>query len=794
MKNSLGIKYLRKTCEIENIKTGSNPGSPFSNMIVGQQRATKALRLGVSINATGFNIYAAGDSGTGKIVAVKNFADEAAGKAPPPSDWCYVNNFKDPYQPTKLSLPAGRAAELKKDMKDLIRDALQTLVKAFESEEYANRRKKIVEAFEVQHAAIIGSITERAKQESLLIKQTPWEIITIPLINGEPVTDEQFNGLPDWKQEDIRTKQNKFLDEIKEKLNEIRKREKEVAKELGKLEKEVAIITISSLIEEITDSYKELPDVLTYFQQVKNDILENLSQFLVSQKDNLETGGQQSNDFSKRYEVNVLVNNADLKGAPVIIERNPTYHNLLGRVEKESYMGTLLTDFTMIRKGALHCANGGYLIIRAEELLSNHFSWNGLKRALKNNEIHMEEVGDQLGLFTTRTLKPEPIPLDVKVILVGEPVYYHLLYLYEPDFKTLFKVKADFDSEMNRDEKSISDYILFTRETCNKENLLLPDDAALAKMIEYGSRLVSDQLKLSTHFDEIADIIREANHYAKEEKVLNITANHITKTIEEKVYRSNLVQEKINEMITSQQILIDITGQKTGQVNGLSVLDLGDISFGRPIRITCSIGLGKEGIIAVEREAELSGPIHTKGVMILSGYLTEKYIQQKPVSLAARLVFEQSYSEVEGDSASSTELYAILSNLSGLPVKQGIAVTGSVNQKGQVQAIGAVNEKIEGYYEVCKILGFTGEQGVIIPASNLQNLMLKEEVLTAVENNQFTIWAVDTIDDGIEILTGVRSGSPEEEGTVAYLVNKALNEYANRMKEYSSEEDDEKGT
>jgi predicted ATP-dependent protease len=790
----LSADQLRNTCSEDTLTPLMPDHKKPEHVIIGQKRAEKALQLGLGIKAEGFNVYVAGVQGTGKLSAVKSFLEEPAKMEPVPCDWCYVNNFNDAYQPKKLSLPAGTAAELKKDMKNLVQEALQSLIKAFESEEYANQRQIIADKFEQQQNALTAAIHEKATKESLLIKQTPWEIFTIPLANGEPMTDKEFNNLPEKERESIRNKQDSFADELKNVLQQTRKLEKDAGKEFTKLEKEVAVYAISTLIEEIEEKYKQLPDVTDYLQCVKDDILDNLAEFLLSHKNNLTGTSQKSDGFLKRYEVNVLIDNTKQQGVPVIIEHNPTYNNLIGRVEKESIMGTLVTDFTMIRKGSLHSANGGYLIIRAEELFKNFFSWEALKRAIRNKEIMIEEATDQLGYLTTKTLKPEPIPLNVKVILVGNPLYYYLLYAYDNDFKALFKVKADFDTEMDRTNENIANYILFANSLSEKENLVMADKGALAKLVEYGSRLAEDQYKLSTRVDEIADRIREAGYYAAQDKSMNISVQHIQKTIEEKVYRSNLVQEKINEMIQQKQILIDITGKKAGQVNGLSVINLGDITFGYPSRITSTINLGKSGIIAIEREAELSGPIHTKGVMILTGYLAEKFFQDKPVSLSARLVFEQSYAEVEGDSASSTELYAILSNLANLPVKQGIAVTGSVNQKGEVQAIGGVNEKIEGYFELCKLIGLTGEQGVMIPSSNVRNLMLKENVLEAVRENKFTIWAVDTIDDGIEILTGVRAGNIAEEGTVTYLVNNLLNENAEKLKEFVEEEEEEEET
>jgi lon-related putative ATP-dependent protease len=473
---------------------------------------------------------------------------------------------------------------------------------------------------------------------------------------------------------------------------------------------------------------------------------------------------------------------------------NPTYSNLFGRVEQEAQFGALTTDFTLIRRGSLHHANGGYLVLPLEEILRNPLSWDSLKRALENAEITIEDVGERIGFITTKSLRPEPIPLDVKVILIGRPDAYQLMLAYDEQFNELFKVKADFDTVMPRNQERVNDYVGFVSALCNHENLLHLDASALAKIIEHSSRLAEDQEKLSTHFGEISDVIREASYYARQDQAGLVTAKHIQRAIDERFYRSSLIRERIQEMINRDIIKIDIQGEQVGQVNGLSVIQLGDLSFGQPSRITVSLGLGSEGLIDIEREADLSGPIHTKGVLILSGYLAGQYSQDKPLSLSARLVFEQSYSGVEGDSASSTELYAILSALSDLPIKQGIAVTGSVNQKGDVQAIGGVNEKIEGFFEICSLKGLTGEQGVMIPESNVANLMLKESVIEAVQAGKFNIWPVKHIDEGIEILTGVKAGSRDadgtfEEGSVHAKVDQRLQELAEKLNEFGKDKD-----
>jgi lon-related putative ATP-dependent protease len=562
--------------------------------------------------------------------------------------------------------------------------------------------------------------------------------------------------------------------------------------EIEKVNRNVALYAIDHLVADLAEKYKELPDVLDYLKDVQTDILDNVSQFMK------ETETQPQTPFPlpfmketpfRKYEVNVVVDNSDAKGAPVIKESNPTYQNLFGRIESEAQFGALITDFTMIRRGSLHRANGGYLVLPVEGLLINPFSYDSLKRALRNGHIVIEEAQERMGFITTRSLKPAPIPLDIKVVLIGDPVLYQQLYTLDKEFSELFKVKADFDTTMERTDENMQQYAAFVCTLCQKENLKHLDGSGLAKLIEHSSRLAEDQTKLSTQFAEVADIVREANFYATQENSEAVTGDHVRKAIEEKIYRSKLIQEKIQEMIKREILLIDTKATATGQVNGLSVVGLGDFAFGIPSRVTVSVGLGREGVVDIEREAQMGGPIHTKGVLILSGYLNEKYAQDKPLSLSARLVFEQNYEGVEGDSASSTELYAILSALSGLPVKQYIAVTGSVNQKGEVQAIGGVNEKIEGFFEVCKAKGLSGQQGVMIPESNVQNLMLKEEILDAVKAGKFHIYSVDSIDQGIEILTGIKAGVRRKDGTfeketVNERVDKRLQEMAQKLREF----------
>jgi lon-related putative ATP-dependent protease len=560
------------------------------------------------------------------------------------------------------------------------------------------------------------------------------------------------------------------------------------------LNQQVALSAIGHREANLKDKYAKIDEILAYIDAVQKDVVDNLPQFLPEPPQPEQAPSQHQQPqirelLLRKYEVNVTVDNSATEGAPVVFEQNPTYQNLFGKIEKEVQYGVITTDFTMIRPGSIHKANGGFLVMMVEDLFRNPLSWDGLKTALKTGEVVIEEPGERMGFITTKGIKPEAIPLSLKVVLIGTPIIHQILYTQDPDFSELFKVKADFDTTMDRTEENVKKYAIFICALCQEYNLKHLDTSAIAKVIEYGSRLANDQQKLSTRFSHISDIIQEASYYATLEKTDYISGKHIEKAIEKKVYRSNLIQEKIQEFIQKGIYLIETRGEAVGQVNGLSVIGLGDVEFGRPSRVTASIGVGRGGVIDIEREAALGGPTHTKGVLILSGYLTSKYAQDKPLSLSARLVFEQSYEGVEGDSASSTELYSILSALSGLPIRQSIAVTGSVNQNGEVQAIGGVNEKIEGYFEVCKAKGLTGEQGVMIPASNVQNLMLKEEVLEAARQNKFSIYPVRTINEGIEVLTGVPAGERNldgtyKENTVNGRVNERLKELAETMKEY----------
>ena len=787
MIRKLSANELRCNCDPQMMDWKSSAEVGSKGTIIGQDRAVRAMRFGLDIQDKGFNIFVAGRPGTGRTTAIERFLDEIASTKPTPDDWCYVHSFDDSYRPHAIRLPAGQAHEFQKDIEGLIKLIAQEIQAAFEGEQYANERENALKSFQEQKEQLIENVGEFAQKNGFGLQATPMGVIPIPIKDGKPMSDKDFLALSEDDRNRLKQTQEKIQNEVENVLRQTRALDNSAQDALKKLDQQVVHFVLHQLMENLLEKYKEQPDVLAHLQAIEDNILDNVAKFKPeSEEKQLQLPGPKRTP-TDRYRVNVIVDNSKLQGAPVIVEMNPTYSNLFGRIEQEAFMGALVTDFTLIRGGSLHKANGGYLVLPAEDVIRNPFTWESLKRCLRNSEIAIEQP-IEAPVFTTKSLRPEPIPLNAKVILVGRGEIYQLLLAYDEHFNELFKVKADFDSQMDRTDAHIQDYASFVCTLCETENLIHLDPSGMARVVEHGSRLAEDQDKLSTRFGEIADVIREASYYARQDKAELVTAAHIEQAIEERYFRSALIQERIQEMITKDVIKIDVTDEAVGQVNGLSVLQLGDISFGQPSRITASIGLGEEGVVNVEREAEMSGPTHTKGVLILSGYLAQEFARDKPLSLNAHLVFEQNYGGVDGDSASSAELYSILSALSRVPVKQGIAVTGSVNQKGQVQAIGGVNEKIEGFYAVCKAKGLTSKQGVMIPDSNVSNLMLKQEILDAVQADQFHIWSVGSIEDGIEVLTGVSAGKKENgnfapEGVYA-KVDQRLVEMAEEMAKF----------
>ena len=762
--------------------------------LIGQERAVRAIDFGLRIKRNDYNLYLSGLPGTGKTSYIRAYLKEVAKKEKTPSDWLYVYNFKQPSKPRAINLPPGKGEKFCQDMNEFIEELKVELPKVFSSEEYEKRKVAVMKEVQEKSNEIMEALNEEAKKEGLAIVRTNAGYVTIPIINGRQITPEEFEILPDEVKEEKEEKTKKIQDRLFEALRQIRNMEKDAKKTLSELDRETALFVVSPRIEELLEKYKGHEKIEEYLKSVQDDIIDNLSIFLPQEETspiNLLLKSK-SSPFT-RYKVNLIVNRKGSEGAPIVEEANPTYSNLVGKVEYEGQFGTMVTDFTKIRAGAFHRANGGYLILQIRDVLSNLGSWDALKRILKTGSIKIESLSEKLGLTTIDSLKPEPIPVKVKVILVGNPLLYHLLYQYDEDFSKLFKIKADFDWVMKRDDENIEKLASFVSSYCKKEGLKHFDKTGMARLVEYSSRMSDNQDKLSAMFNRLTEIIQESATWADIEGVDIVSARHVDKAIEEKIYRSNLYEEKIQEMIEKNKILIDIDGEKVGQINGLAVLSLGDYSFAKPSKITANVFLGKEGVVNIEREVKLSGNIHSKGVLILSGFLRDRFSQEFPPSFSATLAFEQVYEGVDGDSASSTELYALLSALSGVPIRQYIAVTGSINQKGEIQPIGGVNEKIEGFFKVCKAKGLTGKQGVVIPVQNIDNLMLNKEVQEAIYKGLFHIYPVSHVSEGIKILTGMELGIPKEDGsypedTISYLVQKRLKDMLDKVKALDSKE------
>lgn len=792
---------LRRTFDPKSLGIESTASCQPLESIIGQERAVSALSFGLGMEKHGYNIFVAGPPGIGKMTAVQRFLEDQAATRETPSDWCYVNNFDDSYQPTVCHLPAGKGHQLQQDMENLIEHFRDEIPKAFDGDDYGAKRERIIKDFEKKRSEIQEEVGKKAKEASFNIEVTPQGIAIIPLLGGRPLNDAEISELPEDARTDLKKRRDAIEKQLKEGLKKIRALQRDTQERLRKLDRQVALFVVGDQIDDLIEKYEEFADVITFLKAVRQDVQENIDTFRHQSDGNGAPGlpggtpPWQKDAAFRKYQVNVLVDNSQQKGAPVVIELNPNYTNLFGRIEKEVQYGALHTDFLMTKAGSLHRANGGYLVTPVEGILQYPLSWYGLKRAIQSGEIKIEEPAELVGAQAIKSLRPQPIPFDVKIVLVGSPMLYYLLHTHDNEFAELFKVKADFDTRMSCDDESIKDFLSFLCTLREKEDLLHMDNSGAAAMLEFSLRLAADQEKIGIQFGMVADVVREANYWAVKAEAQTISREHVQKALEEKIFRSNLIQERLTEMIERGTLFIDTDAEKVGQVNGLAVVTLGDYPFGRPSRITASVGPGRGGIVDIEREIKLGGPIHSKGVLIISGYLTRKFAKDYPLTLAGRLVFEQSYDGIDGDSASSTELYTLLSAISEVPIRQGIAVTGSVNQNGEVQPIGGANEKIEGYFEVCRKKGLNGNQGVMIPASNVKNLMLKEEVVDAVRSGKFNIWAVSTIDEGIEILTGRPAGERDSEGnypegTINFLVDRQLKQYARILRSFGRDEHD----
>jgi predicted ATP-dependent protease len=770
---------------------------------IGQDRAIRGIEFGLQMRNKGYNIYVAGLSGTGKTSIVNTYIHKMVEKrqaegAYNPDDWCYIYNFADADRPQIINLPQGKGKIFRDQMTKLLERLKDEMTKAFSSEEYKSQTKSTVQEGQSEQQKLFEEISEEARRAGFMLQVTPMGPAIIPLADGKPMPEEVYNSLDEKNRKKIETQRAALLQRLQDAFEQARDMERKTVEKLRTMDKAVAEYTVSRLFDDLNKEYNSSPNVIKYLADLKTYTLNNLDMFKVPQEQQqpqLQALLRMSPQLAMRgdpflpFQINLFVDNSESKGPPVITESNPNYLNIFGKIERRFLLGGYISDHTMIKPGALQRANGGYLLLSATDVIINPAVWPTLKRAIKDKEVRIEEPYEQFGLFVPQGLRPQPMPIEVKIILIGDPMLYQTLAAYDEDFFEIFKVKADFDQVVDRTKDNMIGFAAFLAGCCEDCQVKHFDRGGVARIIDHASRMVSDQEKLSSRFGQIKEIVEEASYWAQRGSSEFIRADHVDKAIEEKRYRHNLLDDRLREMITRGTIMIDIEGAVTGQVNGLSVYSMGDISFGKPTRITCRTYLGRSGVINIERESQMSGPIHDKGVMILNGYMGWKYAQEYPLSLSASLCFEQSYEGVEGDSASSTELYALLSSIADVPLKQHIAVTGSVNQKGEVQPIGGINQKIEGFFEVCKAKGLKGDQGVMMPVKNLKHLMLRDEVVDAVKAGQFHIWAVSTIDEGIQVMTGIEAGQKKDgtgypEGSINYRVDHNLREMANRLKTF----------
>jgi len=786
---------LRKQCDPAVFPFKTTEDYDFEYEPLHQERGVGSIDFGLNVKAEGYNIFVCGAAGTGRNTQVKKAVYEIAAQEETPSDWVYVYNFIHEDEPVAISLPAGMGKAFRKEMKELIEELKLDIPKAFESEDYEKRKHDLLRDYKRKRDKTLQKVEDKAYKEGFVLKQTATGVILVPRVEERPMNSDEYEKLSDGEKEKIEKKKNELHVKIEQVLSEVRSMERTAKGDIKNLEKEVANFCVKRIINELRNKYRQSEDIMRHLNLVQEDILSNIDNFKQEEESSPAPilGMRQpdkSNAF-KKYEVNLLVDHSFSEGAPVIIEPNPTYYNLLGRIEYTAHFGSMTTDFTMITPGSLHKANGGYLILQSFDVLSAFMAWETIKRVIRNHEVKVEDINEQFRLITTTSLKPKPIPCEIKFIMIGPPWLYQLLYKYDEHFRKMFKVKSDFDIEMDRDPEKIKKYAAFVKVRCDAEELRHLDRNAVSRIVEYGSRIRENKDKLSARFVDIADILREANYWAGRDHATYVQGKHVERAIQEKIYRSNLIEEKISELISEGTIMIDLDGKKVGQINGLAVYDIGEYMFGKPSRITVKTYMGKSGVVDIERQVKMGGKIHSKGVLILSGFLGERFAQDMTLNLNASICFEQSYSGVDGDSASSTEAYCLMSSLSDVPLKQGIAVTGSMNQHGMIQPVGGINEKVEGFYHVCKIRGLDGSHGVIIPEQNVRNLMLKEEVVNAVKAGKFNIWSVSTVDEGIEILTGKKAGKRNSKGryaggTINYLVSAKLRKYAENISKTAS--------
>ena len=786
-KNELNYKDLKMTCnpDVFKFETTADIESIYDG--IGQERGIKALEFGLQVNVKGYNLYIEGPSGVGKTMYTKNYLNKIAKTKKVPSDWCYIYNFENPNEPIAVELPAGQGKEFKEAMDGFIKEIRKDIRKTFNNDDFEKEKALIKQEFEAKRSELLDKLNQDASKYNFQVKTAQNGIYMMPVVDGRAIEEEEFEKLDEEIKQEYEEKSLLVQEQIMAVIGQIKEIERQSDKKISEWQSNVALLTVNVHINYLKSKYKRNKKINKFLNDVKEDVLKNIPTFL--EDPNKAPQGPQNGPVNRKpdpclnYRVNLFVDNSNKEGAPVIMDSNYSYHNIFGALEYENYYGALKTDHTMLKPGLLQQANGGYIVFQAKDLLANGACYEALKKALRVKEVGIENATEQRSSMVLVSLKPEPIPLNLKVILIGNSQIYQTLLAMDSDFRKLFKVKVEFEETVDVNPTNLNKLAQIVHSFCDYEGLPHLDKEAMARLVEYSSKLAGSHKKISTRFDSLIQVVGEAATWAKMSRTKLVTAKYIDKALAEQIERVKKYDEKYLEMIKENTLLIDTSGYEVGQLNGLTVMTVGNYTFGKPAKITVNTYTGKSGIVNIEREVEISGPSHSKGVLILTGYLGEMFAQDIPLCLTASICFEQLYNGVDGDSASSTELYGLLSSLSGIPINQSIAVTGSVNQKGQIQPIGGVNEKIEGYFQVCKVRGLDGSHGVMIPVQNVDNLQLSDEIIQAVKDKKFHIYSVSTIEEGIEILTGVPAGKKDKDGhfpagTINYLVYEKLKKYA----------------
>ena len=786
-KNELNYKQLKMTCNPEVFKFETTEELESIQTGIGQDRGIKALEFGIQVDVKGYNLYLEGPSGVGKTMYTKNYLDKIASKKKTPSDWCYIYNFDNPNEPIAVSLPAGQGKQFKEDMAGFIKEIRKDIQKTFNADDFEKEKALIKQEFEAKRSALLEKLNEEASKYNFQVKSAQNGIYMMPIVDGKTIEEEEFEKLEDSVKREYEEKSVLVQEQIMNVIGQIKEIERQSDKKISEWQSNVALLTVNVHINFLKSKYKRNKKINKFLNDVKQDVLKNIPTFLEDESKQYQQVAQNPTlrkpDPCLNYRVNLFVDNSNREGAPVIMDSNYTYHNIFGSLEYENYYGALKTDHTMLKPGLIQQANGGYIIFQAKDLLTNPACYEALKKALRVKQIGIENTNDQRSSMVMVSLKPEPIPLDLKVILIGNANIYQTLLAMDNDFRKLFKIKVEFEDDAPVTTENLNKLARIIHGFCEHAEMPHLDAGAMSRLVEYASRLAGSHHKISTRFDDLIQVAAEAATWAKLSKSKVVTAEFVQKALDERIERVKKYDSRYIEMIKENSLLINTSGFEIGTLNGLTVMTIGDYTFGKPAKITVNTYTGKNGVINIEREVEISGPSHSKGVLILTGYLGEMFAQDIPLSLTASICFEQLYNGVDGDSASSTELYGLLSSLSGIPINQSIAVTGSVNQKGQIQPIGGVNEKIEGFFQICKMRGLDGSHGVMIPIQNVEHLQLSDEIVEAVKNKEFHIYSVSTIEEGIEVLTGVPAGKKDKNGhfpvgTINYLVYEKLKKYA----------------